>query len=171
MRIMQVAAALVLVLAGAAGSAQAQFTAAVIPPERAKTTDTTARVDSVRKHRQAVVKEQMSSMKAWVDSAALALASSDSTGAGATTELADTSSPPPAPVQGGAAAETTSVAASTGRRDSVTVSSSGEVESAAPDSGGTVRAGTPAPATATSLPLFTLIGAGLLVTGAALLRR
>ena len=140
-------AALALALAGSASPAAAQFTAAVVPPKRVVRVDTTVRRDSVKRAQEERA-DRLSDMKTWVDSAAKALAVA-----------------PPARTD--SAARDTSVAA---RQQPVTQTAAGEVEPST--AGDTVfRNGGRAPATATSLPLFALIGAGALVTGVALLRR
>ncbi|MBX6332624.1 MAG: hypothetical protein IRY91_12320 [Gemmatimonadaceae bacterium] len=134
-------AALALALAGSASPAAAQFTAAVVPPKRVVRVDSTVRRDSV-KRAQAERADRLSDMKTWVDSAARALAVA-----------------PPARDTGAAAGQ-----------EPVTQTAAGEVEPSS--AGDTVfRNGGRAPATATSLPLFALIGAGVLLTGVALLRR
>lgn len=147
MRIPQVAALLVA-LTCASAVAQAQYTAAVVPPPKPKTIDTVARKDSLAKANVQLA-ERMTNMKAWVDSAAQTLAVN-------------------APPDTGTALAV--------HRDSVTVVASGEVTGppAVAESTTTTkhfRNGAPAPATATPLPLLALLGASSLVLGIALRRR
>lgn len=134
-----------LAIACAAGSADAQFTAAVVPPKQVVQPDTTTRRDSAHKARVAL-QARMSDMKAWVDSVSLALASTpESTRAESAT------------------------AGTRPARPESTVVSSGEVAPA--ETTAAFHAGAPAPATATPLPMFALAGAVLVCAGALLLRR
>lgn len=147
-------AGIALVFVCATRSAAAQFTAAVVPPERVVVRDTTTPRDSARKAR-AVLEQRLSDMKAWVDSAAVALAAlPDST-------RAETTAARP---------ESTVVGPLRTSPDSVTAVASGEV---ADERAGTTkfRAGAPAPETATPLPAFAVAGATLLGLGLLLLRR
>ncbi|HEU4643290.1 MAG TPA: hypothetical protein VFS44_12620 [Gemmatimonadaceae bacterium] len=142
------ATGIALAVACFAAPAHAQFTAAVVPPERVVQPDTTNRKDSVQKARVAL-QERMSSMKAWVDSVSLAMASTPDS----------------------ARAESTAAAAAVpAARAESTVASGGEVAPA--ESGATsFRPGAPAPSTATPLPLLVLAGTVLVGAGALLLKR
>ncbi|HEX6537460.1 MAG TPA: hypothetical protein VF041_22960 [Gemmatimonadaceae bacterium] len=147
-------AGIALVIVCAASPAAAQFTAAVVPPERVVVKDTTTPKDSARKAR-VVLEQRMSDMKAWVDSAAVALASRPD------------SVPPETTV---VRAESTVAAPVRASPDSVTAVASGEVVD---ERSGTTkfRPGAPAPETATPLPLFAVAGATMLALGLLLLRR
>jgi hypothetical protein len=138
------AAFIILALACFASGAGAQFTAAVVPPKQQPRVDTAARADSVRKAR-AELTERVSDMKAWVDSAA--------------TALAMTPTPP---------AESTAAPA---ERRHTSETAAGEVRRPPRKETTTFREGAPAPATATMLPLLTIVGAGALLAGIALIRR
>lgn len=147
------ATGIALAVACFAAPLHAQFTAAVVPPERVVQPDTTKRQDSVSAAHVAL-QARMSSMKAWVDSVSLAMASTpgsvraDSLRADSTAAAAAV---PAAPVES-------------------TVASGGEVAPA--ESGATsFRPGAPAPSTATPLPLLALAGTVLVGIGALLLRR
>jgi len=142
----------VVALACFASTASAQFTAAVVPPKAPPRVDTVARADSVKKAKAALT-ERLSDMKAWVDSAATALAMA------------------PTPAGESTAAHTQPKhATAVERKPTTTETSTGEVVRRAP-ANTTFRNGAPAPNTATTLPLLAVIGAGALLTGLALIRR
>ena len=68
-----VAVASIIAIGAVAPGAGAQFTAALVPPPKPPKVDTVARADSARQAA-AELKERMTSIKEWVDSAAAALA-------------------------------------------------------------------------------------------------
>ena len=68
-----IAVASILAIAAAPLGAGAQFTAALMPPPKRPKVDTVARADSTRKAA-VELRERMTSIKEWVDSAAAALA-------------------------------------------------------------------------------------------------
>jgi hypothetical protein len=138
-------------LACFASTASAQFTAAVVPPKPPPRVDTVARADSVKKAKAALT-ERLSDMKAWVDSAATALAMAPTPAAESTTHTQPKH------------------ATTVERKPTTTETSTGEVVRRAP-ANTTFRNGAPAPNTATTLPLLAVIGAGALLTGLALIRR
>jgi hypothetical protein len=139
---------LVAALVCAASPAAAQFTTAVVPPKVKPKTDTVAtRADSMRKE-QVKLADRMKDMKAWVDSAALALAARPSP------QAADTST-------------TTQAGADTSER--VTSTATGEVAKSRNDTT-RFKDGARAPATATQLPLLVLLGVGATLAGVALRR-
>lgn len=67
------AAFVVAALALSAGSARAQFTAAIVPPKPVMRTDSLARRDSIKQAMRDMA-QRLSAMQRWVDSAAGALA-------------------------------------------------------------------------------------------------
>lgn len=134
-----VAAALFL----APAPALAQFTTAVQPPARDSAPATVAAAESVVvARRDSVVQAQRTDLRAWVDSAASALAAA---------APMDTAVPPD-----------DSVAAVVGAPPARPAPSAPTTE---------FREGAPAPATATPLPLLLLAGGALAGLGAALRRR
>jgi hypothetical protein len=143
-------AAVAVTIVGISSPAAAQFTAAVVPPKPVPRVDTVARQDSIARA-QVVLAKRMSDIKAWVDSAALALAAA----------------PRPVPAESVVAPQVTP--ADTGQ---VTTVSPGEVEQETEGEGDTTfHNGARVPATATPLPGIVLVGAGMLLLGVALLRR
>jgi hypothetical protein len=140
-------AAFAFALVGTATPAAAQFTAAVVPPKPPVKVDTVAHRDSLERIQMTIAQRTMD-MKAWVDSAARALAAT------------------PAAVP----ADSAAIANAPSHPAAVTESSAGEVESRA-KADTTFHNGARAPETATQLPLLALIGAGALLVGVALLRR
>ena len=143
--------ALVAALVCAASPAAAQFTSAVVPPKAKPRVDSTVvRADSMRKEQKKLA-QRMTDMKAWVDSAAVALAAQPSSPA------ADTSA-------------TARSGADTARKgERVTQSATGEVAEAR-DAATKFKNGAPAPATATQLPLLVVLGIGATLAGVALRR-
>ena len=142
---------LVAALVCAASPAVAQFTTAVVPPKVKPKTDSVAtRADSMRKE-QVKLAERMKDMKAWVDSAAVALAAQPSP------QAADTS----------AAARAAADTSRKGQR--VTATATGEVAESRNDTT-RFKDGARAPATATQLPLLVLLGVGATLAGVALRR-
>ncbi|HEX5437643.1 MAG TPA: hypothetical protein VFW98_10825 [Gemmatimonadaceae bacterium] len=134
-------------LAACTASAEAQFTAAVIPPHTPRAQappPLVTRVDSELPPAPPAL-PTMAGMKAWVDSAAQALAAPPT---------ADTAQSParPAPPVGSSAAH---------------------ARPAAPTPGKTTRFrnGAPAPATASPLPLLAVLGMASIIAGALLRRR
>jgi LPXTG-motif cell wall-anchored protein len=129
----------------AAAPAQAQFTAVVVPPKKPKAEAVAEgkAANAEQTKADTALKARMTDMKAWVDSAAVAVkvatpAASDSA------LRADSAAPTPV-------------------RPTETRSAAGDVE--------TFRQGAPAPNTATPLPLLALLGAGSMAAGALLRRR
>ena len=142
---------LVAALVCAASPVAAQFTTAVVPPKaKPRVASVATRADSMRKE-QLKLADRMKDMKAWVDSAAVALAAQPSP------QGADTSA-------GGQAAADT---ARKGGR--VTTTATGEVAESRSNTTG-FKDGAKAPATATELPLLVLLGVGATVAGLALRR-
>jgi hypothetical protein len=142
---------LVAALVCAASPAAAQFTTAVVPPEVKPKKDTVAtRADSMRKE-QLKLADRMKDMKAWVDSAALALAAQPSP------QAADTSSASQA------------AAGTTRKGERVTATAAGEVSGSRNETT-RFKDGARAPATATQLPLLVLLGVGATLAGVALRR-
>ena len=139
------AALLAAALLAAPAAAHAQFTTAVQPPARRAEPATVAAAESVVvARRDSVVQQQRLDLRAWVDSAAGALAAGQ----------------PPAPAVPAAdsmAAQPPAAAPVTGTRPA-----EGTVE---------FREGAPAPDTATPLPLLLLIGGGATLLGARLRKR
>ncbi|MDQ3698966.1 MAG: hypothetical protein M3373_13245 [Gemmatimonadota bacterium] len=137
------AAAIVL----AAPSAAAQFTTAIPPrPTPAESPAAVARADSLA--RDTTTSSRLTDMKAWVDSAAVAIdAGAPAPAMAADTLRTDTTVVVPAP------APTDAVERRGATRDAV------------------LRDGAPAPDTASPLPLLALLGAGALAAGAWLRRR
>jgi hypothetical protein len=141
-----------------ASPARAQFTAAVSPPKRVDTVKVAAlRADS-SKRADSVLAERMTDMKTWVDSAAAALA-------------AHPAAPESAQVVAQASRDSTSVSSAQG---DVAPTPAPAKTTAKGETTGETRAfrnGAPAPATATNLPTFTLLGAATLTLGLLLRRR
>ena len=143
---------LVAALLCAASPAAAQFTTAVVPVKAKPRVDSVAtRADSMRKEQRKLA-DRMKDMKAWVDSAAVALAAQPSP------QSADTS----------AAAQ--NAAGATRKGDRVTETAAGEVAESRKETT-RFKNGAPAPATATELPLLVVLGVGATLAGMALRRR
>ena len=140
-------------LVGSAAPAAAQFTAAVVPPPQPAqpAAAVATHVDTVKRAQTAAAKT-LTGMKAWVDSAALALAQEPATQPDTTARsaAAATAGTPGAGAQSDTSTRRTNVA-------------TGEV--------GHFRNGARAPATATPLPLLALLGVASLIAGALLRRR
>jgi hypothetical protein len=122
----------------------AQFTSTVSAPRRERPAVVQARTDSVRRADSTSVVERMTSMREWVDSAAVAVAAN---------------APPATETRQDTVATAT---VSTGAIENAQ-------QQAAPTT--TFTDGAPAPATATPLPFLALLGLGSLLAGAALRRR
>jgi hypothetical protein len=186
---------LVCALAALTATANAQFTAAVVPPKANAKVDSTAKQDSVR-HATVAVAARVTDMRKWVDSAAgVSLPGGDSTTAVASnSDTSDTAG------AGRSSAEIKDSLSSS--RDSVTKSHNDRVrtdsaESIAtvevhdstglrgPDSAASMQAstgsrsrgdtkrfsaGATAPATATMLPFLAMAGVTTLLAGLALRR-
>ena len=141
----------------------AQVTTVVAPPRPAEQ----AKVEAARKTQaqaDSVARVTMTDMKAWVDSAAMAVASSAGDRAAPTGTVA-TRPDSAAPV----ASESTVAV-----RDSAVVRDSAATAAAAapsPQLPARASEGVPAPDTATPIPTVALIGGALLLIGAAALRR
>jgi hypothetical protein len=138
-------------LAAAAPAASAQFTSAVVPPKKpARAPEPAAVAQGPGARGDTAIAKRLTDMKAWVDSAAVAL--------NVPTPAATDSARVPAP------ADSMRTAA---RTDSApprqTTASAGEVTS--------FHEGARAPNTATPLPLLALLGAGSLLAGSWLRRR
>ena len=133
-------------LAGGASTVAAQFTGVVAPPKAkpSRAEVAAAAADSARRDTSVVVR--LTEMKAWVDSAAVAVAAAPATDTVARTDTARS--------------DTTAQRAGHAVH---TEAASGDVV--------TYRDGAPAPDTATPLPFILLVGAGSLVAGAWLRRR
>lgn len=151
---------LVCCMAGSAAPAAAQFTSAVIPPPQPVRDTATAipRADTARPPRRSQdssTAATLSSMKAWVDSAAQALSTqtpamgADTTSTGAAKARGQSTRPP--------ARSARDTGATHAENDT------GRVQR--------FRNGAAAPDTATALPLLTLLGLGAVVAGAVLRRR
>ncbi len=139
-----------------APGAAAQFTGVVTPPPAKPRVDTVAKRDSVAEATKQLA-ARVTDMKRWVDSAALAIAANPP---------ADTTSVTVTPSGTSATASTPPSA----EPESATVVSSGEVTEP-PAEPGAFRNGEPAPATASPLPLYGVLGAVTLILGLALRRR
>jgi hypothetical protein len=189
---------LVCALAVLTATANAQFTAAVVPPKVTAKVDTTVKQDSVRRATVALA-ARVTDMRKWVDSAAgvslpggdssTALASNDTTSATSDTAGAGRS---PAQVRDSLSRSRDSVAKSKNdrvRTDSAESIATVEVHDSTglrgPDSAGSMQAstgsrsrgetkrfsaGATAPATATMLPFLALAGVTTLLAGLALRR-
>ena len=135
----------------AASPAAAQFTSSVVPPKAKPRVDSAVvRADSMRKEQKKLA-QRMTDMRAWVDSAAVALAAQPSS------QAADTS----------AGARSAAGTSRTGGQ--VTETATGEVAEAR-DGATKFKNGAPAPATATELPLLVVLGIGATLAGVALRR-
>lgn len=135
-------------LAAGASTGAAQFTGVVAPPKAKPSAAAVAAAaaDSARRDTSTAVR--LTEMKAWVDSAAVAVAAATPAD---TVTRADTTRTDTAAMN------------RAGRQPARTEAATGDVM--------TYRNGVPAPNTATLLPLVLLAGAGSLVTGAWLRRR
>lgn len=171
-------------------SASAQFTASVVPPRVKSKMDTTLKQDSVRRATVALA-ARVTDMKKWVDSAAgVSIPTPDST-ALARASITDSSAKTAvlkdsvminrnARVRADSAASigTVEVHDSTGLKGDApaavpppTASArSSSNRSALPDTTTMSAAGTPAPATASMLPLLAIVGVTTFLAGAALRR-
>ena len=134
-----VAAALVL----GSAEASAQFTGVVIPPKAKPAPVVDTMPKSVTEMRDSVARVNLTNMKDWVDSAAVALTTV------------------PTPVVTDTAAAGIPVATPVPARDTA-VRAAGTTE---------FREGAPAPNTATPIPMLALLGVSALVAGLWLLRR
>lgn len=150
---------LALCLAGSAAPAAAQFTAAVVPP---KTTSAKAAPSPIAAEPEPTTtaptqeaQKTLSSMKAWVDSAAIALANEPATQPESTTAAPATAAPTETTQRG--------KQQKAGAPPAKVNESHGEVS--------TFRNGARAPATATPLPALALLGVASLIAGALLRRR
>lgn len=144
-----------LAIGGAASSAEAQFTTVVAPPRPKQEPQVAQTAAAQSAARDTVLRARLTDMKAWVDSAAVAL-----------------SAAPPRPRADTAAARRDSVAGDTASVRDRAARRPAE-EPARPVSKGDVsfRDGARAPDTATPLPLLALIGAGSLAVGGLLRRK
>lgn len=131
-----------LALSSAVPAASAQFTAAVVPPKKPKAEETAPIAAAAKAEKDTALSEKLTDMKAWVDSAAVAL-----------------STKTPAPAADSAASP-----------DSSAVVQEPEVKPQA-ESPAKFKNGAPAPDTATPLPLLLLVGAGLVAAGSWIRRR
>jgi hypothetical protein len=189
---------LVCALAVLTATADAQFTAAVVPPKAASKVDSTAKQDSVR-HATVALAARVTDMRKWVDSAAgVSLPGGDSSTALASNNANDTTSDTagagrsPAQVRDSLSSSKDSVTKSrdhrvrtdsaesistvevhdsTGLRGSDSAASM-QASTGARSRGDTKRfsAGATAPATATMLPFLALAGVTTLLAGLALRR-
>ena len=139
---------LVLALLAFAPALAAQFTTLVLPAPADAPHRVQARSDTLRRTDSILVARRITDMRAWVDSAALAMAAKapDSVG---TAPGADSLARGPKPAPAVAAVKPAAKPA------------------ASPT---TFQNGAPAPATATTLPLITLIGVGAVLFGSLLKR-
>jgi hypothetical protein len=133
-------------LAGGASTTAAQFTGVVAPPKAKPSAEAVAAAAGDSARRDTSVSVRLTEMKAWVDSAAVAVAVAP---AADTAVRMDT--------------VRTDTTAERGGQRVRTETSTGDVM--------TYRSGAPAPDTATPLPFILLVGAGALLTGAWLRRR
>ncbi|MBC7791720.1 MAG: hypothetical protein H7Z74_17370 [Anaerolineae bacterium] len=131
-----------LAISAAAPAVNAQFTATVIPPKKPKPEVTVAAVTTVAAAKDTTLSEKLTDMKAWVDSAAVALAAK-----------------PP-----------TAATDSTPSTDSVVVARE-PTEKAHASSTARFKSGSPAPDTATPIPMLLLAGAAMLAAGRWIRRR
>ena len=137
------AACIALALSAAAPAVSAQFTAVVIPPKKPQTEESPAvAVTAAKAAKDTVLSEKLTDMKAWVDSAAVALAAKPAT------------------------AIVTDSAPAT---DSSTITRGAGKPLAEPPA--KFRNGAPAPDTATPIPLLLLASAGLIAAGHWIRRR
>ena len=135
----------VAMFAGSAPAASAQFTTVVVPPRQTRQQEAPAQVaQREAAARDTTVSKRLTDMKAWVDSAAVALNV-------------------PTPAAPDSARAAMPAMQDTSARARTTTASAGEVTS--------FKDGSPAPNTATPLPFFALLGAGSLLAGAWLRRR
>jgi hypothetical protein len=147
----------------------AQVTTVVAPPRPAEQ----AKVEAARKTQaqaDSVARVTMTDMKAWVDSAAMAVASSSGDRAAPTGTVAARPDSATRPDSAAPVASESTVAV----RDSAVVPDSAATAVAAapaPQLPARASEGVPAPDTATPIPTVALIGGALLLIGAAALRQ
>lgn len=174
---------LLIAFAALSGTAHAQFTAAVVPPTAKAKADTIAKQDSVRRATVALA-ARVTDMRKWVDSAAgVSIPAGDTT-----SMLKDSATVAPrkdsvilsrnARVRADSAAmiQTVEVHDSTGLKAPDSAAAVGKPTSRTGSRGGmsgdmkSFASGAPAPATASMLPFFAIVGVTTLLAGAALRR-
>ena len=138
----------VLTFGSAVPAVSAQFTAAVAPPKKARVEEAAPAAATAKAAKDTALSEKLTDMKAWVDSAAVALAAK-----------------PPAPAADSAASPNTSAPSP----DSTVIREHGVKPHA--ESPAKFKNGAPAPDTATPIPLLMLAGAALLAAGSWIRRR
>lgn len=170
----------VLALAAFSGTARAQFTAAVTPPQARAKADTAAKQDSVRRATVALA-ARVTDMRKWVDSAAgvsipagdsTSMKLKDSVAVAVTKDSVMLSRNARVRADSAATIGTVEVHDSTGLKapDSAAAPRKPMSRARAHEATTTFASGASAPATASMLPLFAIIGVTTLLTGAALRR-
>ncbi|MGI9076597.1 MAG: hypothetical protein ACR2G6_04580 [Gemmatimonadaceae bacterium] len=137
-----------LALSTAAPAVSAQFTATVIPPKKPRAEETATETTPAVAAKDTTLSEKLTDMKAWVDSAAVALAANPSPAVSDSAPSSD--------------------AATSADTASVTREHTGKPHVESPAK---FKDGAPAPDTATPIPLLLLAGAGLMAAGSWIRRR
>lgn len=140
----------VLALVAAAPAASAQFTTVVTPPKRPKAEEAPAVATNGQIARDTALNERLTDMKAWVDSAAVAL-----------------SGKPIAPAPDSSARADTAMKTA----DSSTAAKPPMNATPASPAPAKFKDGAPAPDTATPIPFLLLAGAGFMAAGRWIRRR